>query len=74
MSTTKDMLEQCVEYLNKKLKAREINRQYEIGYRNSNCCLDEKSNTHEYCIVKTIAYGSKRDIHESINMIVNVIA
>ena len=66
-------LEVRLESLNTLLEFRKINKGYKIGFRNGCTYLDQKSLTHEHCIVGTSQCGTKREIHETINAICQVL-
>jgi len=70
---TKEDLENRVEILNTRCRANNINKIYEIGYRNGFTYLDQQSNTVKDCIEGGSSAGSKRQIYDRINVVINVL-
>ena len=73
MRVTKEIIQNQCNELNKLCKLNGIDKSYEIGYRYEHCYLDEKSNTHEHCIVRSIMVGTKREVSECITAICYVL-
>ena len=70
---TKEHLELRVEFMNELCTKHGIAKQYEIGYRNGYCYLDEKSNTHKYCIIRSIAVGTKKEVNDAMSTAIDVL-
>lgn len=70
---TKADLETRIDILNTLCVSKDINKSYQIGYRNDMCYLDKKSNRHKYCINRSVVFGTKRQVNDAIYVMIEIL-